>query len=169
MKDPDLSVHCRVEPSDPGWLVDDKALTALVVRIVHLMKSIIAAIPGVRHAVALSCYFVPELQMRELNRVHRGMDSVTDMLSFPLGYAAPGMGWVLGDIIICMNAVESKAVSGGNALEDQLAFSLVHSLLHLAGFDHTREHDRTVMEAREEAIFTQLARGHGFDVARRPA
>lgn len=169
MKESDLSVHCRVELSDPGWQVDSKTLMALVVRIARLIQPEITAIPCVRHAVAVSCYFVPESQIRELNREHRGSDSVTDMLSFPLGYAAPGTGWVLGDIVICMDAVESKAISSGNGLEDQLAFSLVHSVLHLVGFDHTEEDDRTLMEHREEEVFAKLAQGHCLDLARRPA
>lgn len=169
MKESDLSVHCRVELSDPGWLVDSKALIALVVRIAHLMQPELTAIPGVRRAVGVSCYFVPASQMRELNRDHRGNDATTDMLSFPLGYAAPGTGWVLGDIVICMDAVESKAVSSGNSLEDQLAFSLVHSVLHLVGFDHLKEHDCTLMEQREEEVFAKLVQGHCPDVARRPA
>jgi len=169
MKESDLSVHCRVELSDPGWQVDSKALMALVVRIARLILPEITAIRGVRHAVAVSCYFVPESQIRELNRDHRGSDSITDMLSFPLGYAAPGTGWVLGDIVICMDAVESKAIPSGNGLEDQLAFSLVHSVLHLVGFDHIEEHDRTLMEHREEEVFAQLAQGHSPDLARRSA
>jgi len=169
MKESDLSVHCRVELSDPGWQVDSKALMALVVRIARLIQPEITAIPGVRHAVAVSCYFVPESQMRELNRDHRGRDSISDMLSFPLGYAAPGTGWQLGDIVICMDAVESKAISSRNGLEDQLVFSLVHSVLHLVGFDHIEEHDRTLMEHREEEVFAKIAQGHRPDVARRPA
>ena len=169
MKEADLSVHCRVELTDPGWQVDSKVLMALVVRIAHLILPEITAIRGVRHAIAVSCYFVPESQIRKLNRDHRGSDSITDMLSFPLGYAAPGTGWVLGDIVICMDAVESKAISGGNGLEDQLTFSLVHSVLHLVGFDHTLEHDRTLMEHREEEVFAKIAQGHCPDVARRPA
>ena len=169
MKEPDLSVHCRVELSDPGWQVDNKALIALVVHIVHLIQPELTAIPGVRRAVALSCYFVPASQMRELNHDHRGSDSTTDMLSFPLGYAAPGTGWVLGDIVICMDAVEGKAISSGNELDDQLAFSLVHSVLHLVGFDHTLEHDRALMEHHEEVVFATIAQGHCSHVARRPA
>ena len=169
MKEADLSVHCRVELSDPGWQVDSKVLIGLVVRIAHLILPEITAIRGVRHAIAVSCYFVPESQIRKLNRDHRGSDSITDVLSFPLGYAAPGTGWVLGDIVICMDAVESKAISSGNGLEDQLAFSLIHSVLHLVGFDHIEEHDRTLMEHREEEVFAKIAQGHCPDLARRPA
>lgn len=168
MKEPDLSVHCRFELSDPGWSVDTKALTPLLVRIVQSIQPELAAIRGIRHAVGVSCYFVEATPMRRLNREHRGIDSVTDMLSFPLGYAAPGTGWVLGDIVICMDAVESKSVSVGNEVEDQLVFSLVHSVLHLVGFDHAREGDRSLMERREEEVFARLPQGlrcHG--VARR--
>jgi probable rRNA maturation factor len=74
---------------------------------------------------------------------------------------------VLGDVVICMDAVESKAVSSGNGLEDQLAFSLIHSVLHLVGFDHTVEHDRTLMEHREEKVFATIAQEHRPDLARR--
>jgi probable rRNA maturation factor len=91
------------------------------------------------------------------------------MLSFPMGCAAPGTGWVLGDIVICMDAVESKAVSSGNSLEDQLAFSLVHSVLHLVGFDHMEEHDRILMEQREEEVFAKLAQVDRPYLARNPA
>lgn len=169
MKESDLSVHCRVELSDPGWQVDTKGLTVLVVGIARLIQPEITAIPGVRHVVVISCYFIPGSQMRELNRDHRGADSITDILSFPLGYAAPGTGWMLGDIVICLDAVESKAISSGNRLEDQLAFSLVHSVLHLVGFDHIEQRDRKLMEHREEEVFAQLAQGQCPDLARRSA
>lgn len=159
MKEPDLSVHCRVENADPAWCVDSKILIGLVVRMARLMQPEITAIHNVRNAVGVSCYFVPASQMRKLNRDHRDIDSVTDMLSFPLGYAAPGTGWVLGDIVICMDAVANKAVSADNGLEDQLMFSLVHSMLHLVGFDHLEEYDRSLMEHREEEVFAQLAQG----------
>jgi|GEM_PF-1036277 len=167
MKESDLSVHCRVELSDPGWQVDSKALIALVGRIIHCVQPEIISIPGVRHAVAVSCYFIPGSQMRELNREHRGSDSITDMLSFPLGYAAPGTGWVLGDIVICMDAVEGKAIASGNGLEDQLVFSLVHSVLHLVGFNHVEDHDCSLMEHREEEVFAAIAQGHRPGVVRR--
>ncbi len=167
MKESDLSIHCRVELSDPGWQVDSKALIAVVGRIAHCAQPEIISILGVRHAVAVSCYFIPGSQMRKLNRKHRGSDSITDMLSFPLGYAAPGTGWMLGDIVICMDAVESKAIARGNELEDQLVFSLVHSVLHLVGFDHIEDRDRSLMEHREEEIFAEIAQGHRPGVVRR--
>jgi probable rRNA maturation factor len=68
-----------------------------------------------------------------------------------------------------MDAVKSKAASSGNSLEDQLAFSLVHSVLHLVGFDHMEEHDRVLMEQREEEVFAKLAPVDHPYPARNPA
>jgi probable rRNA maturation factor len=121
------------------------------------MQSDLVRIRHVRHAVGVSCFIVPEERMRQLNNQHRQIDAPTDMLSFPLGYAAPGTGWVLGDIVICLDAVADKAGASANSLDDQLAFSLVHSLLHLVGYDHRSERDRGAMEAREEEVFGRLS------------
>jgi probable rRNA maturation factor len=167
MKGPDLSVHCTVECSDPHWRVDEKALRALVSRICTSLKSEIRGIAGVRNAVSLACYVVDPEEMRELNRSHRDIDAVTDMLSFPLGFSAPGKGWVLGDIVVCMDAVEQKANSSGNTTADQLAFSLIHSFLHLLGFDHMDEPGRLRMEQREEFVFAEVEAVDHPDVARR--
>jgi len=131
------------------------------------MQSDLVRVHGVRHAVGVSCFIVPAERMRQLNNQHRQIDAPTDMLSFPLGYAAPGTGWVLGDIVICLDAVADKAGASGNTLDDQLAFSLVHSLLHLVGYDHGSERDRGAMEAREEDVFGRLSVPTG--VARRAA
>ncbi len=169
MKESDLSVHCRVQVSDAGWNVDDLRLKELAAAALRLMQQEVAAIRGVRHAVGVSCYFVPSTKMQELNRDLRGVDAVTDMLSFPLGYAMPGTGWVLGDIVICLDAVQDKAVASGNQMRDQLVFSLVHSLLHLVGLDHLVEKDRLAMERREEEIFATIAQEHCPDLVRRPA
>ncbi|MCE5192619.1 rRNA maturation RNase YbeY [bacterium] len=165
MKESDLSVHCRIEVSDVGWKVDTLRLKGLVTSVLNLMRPEMAAIPGVRRAIGVSCYFVPSTEIRDLNRDLRGIDAVTDMLSFPLGYAMPGTGWILGDIVICLDAVQEKAVASGNQMRDQLAFSLVHSLLHLVGLDHLAEKDRLIMERREEELFGELASGNLPEVA----
>jgi len=99
MKESDLSVHCRIEVSDAGWKVDALRLKGLVTSALNLMRPEMGAIPGMRRAVGVSCYFVPSTEIRDLNRDLRGIDAVADMLSFPLGYAMPGTGWILGDIV----------------------------------------------------------------------
>ncbi len=169
MKEPELSVHCSVECSDHEWCVDAGALKELAARICRSVNAEIRHIPGVRNAVSLACYVVNATTMRDLNSRHRSVDTVTDMLSFPLGFSAPGRGWVLGDIVICMDAVEEKARSSGNTTEDQLLFSLIHSLLHLLGFDHMDENERLRMEQREECIFAAIGAARHEDIMRKSA
>jgi probable rRNA maturation factor len=169
MKEADLSVHCTVECSDPDWHVDDNALKELVARICSSVDAEIRSITGVRNAVSLACYFVSAPEMRDLNRRHRDVGAVTDMLSFPLGFSAPGRGWVLGDIVVCMDAVEEKARTSGNTTGDQLSFSLSHSFLHLLGFDHVDDADRLRMEQREELAFATVEAVSHAGVVKRSA
>jgi len=156
MKEAEVSVHCSVENDDPAWHVDSAVLRSLFEAIVCETRRELSDIEGVHKAVALSCYVVKAGQMQALNRQYRQHDTATDMLSFPLGYGAPGRGWVLGDIIICLSEVKSKAHSSGNTLTDQFVFSLIHSFLHLLGYDHELQQQRCLMERREESIFAAI-------------
>ncbi len=168
MKKADISVHCTAENSDQDWDVHSTRLHGLLVRLCKSLEPEIRCIPGVRNAISLACYFVTPEQIRSLNSRYRSVDSVTDMLSFPLGFAAPGRGWVLGDIIICLDALQEKAASSGNDPDDQFSFSLTHSLLHLLGFNHEEGTARREMESLEERVFADVGSTDGI-VRRRSA
>jgi len=82
-------------------------------------------------------------RVRELNRIYRGIDAATDVLSFPAG--EPG---TLGDVIIARGVAGRQARGAGHDLETELRVLALHGLLHLLGYDH--EHDGGRM-ARAEA------------------
>ncbi|HIP28971.1 MAG TPA: rRNA maturation RNase YbeY [Sulfurovum sp.] len=95
--------------------------------------------------------------MKHLNLEHRGKDSTTDVLSFPL--ATPftqqsdtslPLGLPLGSIVISSSYVEDKAIELGHSIQDELSLLFMHGLLHLLGFDH--EVDDGKMRQREEAL-----------------
>ncbi|HBK85978.1 MAG TPA: rRNA maturation RNase YbeY, partial [Firmicutes bacterium] len=65
---------------------------------------------------------------------------------------------ILGDIVISMEQAQAQAVDYGHSLERELAFLLVHGLLHLAGYDHDEEFTGT-MRDKQEAIMQELAIG----------
>ena len=82
-------------------------------------------------------------RIRELNRVHRGVDAVTDVLAFPLDGAADTPGpRAIGDVVICPEHTRD------------LREATVHGILHLAGHDH--EVDRGEMLALQARILAQL-------------
>ena len=106
-------------------------------------------------------------KMQDINRDVRGMDSVTDVLSFPyFEYDTPGVfdrekkDWsdedILGDIVICAEKVISQAQEYGHSQKREMIFLTVHSMLHLVGYDHIDDADRELMEAEQKVIMDRL-------------
>ena len=105
----------------------------------------------------------------------REVDRATDVLSFPEfdlqpgelpggEDADPGTGLVpLGDMVISMEHVAAQAKEYGHSNRRELAYLVVHSVLHLLGYDHIEDDEAEVMEAREDAILRDLALERGED------
>jgi probable rRNA maturation factor len=95
--------------------------------------------------------------MYSLNTEHRGKESVTDVLSFPM--EAPFteqsiFGMPLGSIIIAASLVKEKAAQLGHSEQDELSLLFIHGMLHILGFDH--EVDSGEMRAREKELIEQF-------------
>ena len=91
----------------------------------------------------LSVELVGEEGIRELNRDHRGRDSATDVLSFPIDGTGEGPGpRELGDVAICPEHCED------------VTEATVHGVLHLCGYDH--EADSGEMSALQDRVMAAL-------------
>ncbi len=139
-----------------------------------LEKAVMTALQeeNVTAPVEISLRVVDEEEIRSINAEFREIDSVTDVLSFPmLEYEEgevpaervqraleeqetdPETGEVvLGDIVICLKRAMEQAEAYGHGLKREMAFLAVHSVLHLLGYDHMVKEEETVMFARQEAI-----------------
>lgn len=79
-------------------------------------------------------------RMRALNKRYRKMDKSTDVLSFPLS-TTPIKGYTaisLGDLFISQSDVAAKAAASDRDMTAQMTWTVVHGLLHLAGYDHEK-------------------------------
>lgn len=111
----------------------------------------------------ISVTFVDNAAIQELNAQYRGKDMPTDVLSFPLGENGvydknedTGAS-LLGDIVISMEKAMEQAELYGHALQREVAFLTVHSMLHLLGYDHEAGGLEAVrMREKEEAVLVQL-------------
>jgi len=107
-------------------------------------------------------------ESRELNRVWRGKDKPTNVLSFPatpLDGARPDekVRLPLGDLVICADVVRREARRDGKRIEAHWAHMVVHGSLHLAGYDHeTGERERMRMERREIAVLRSFGIGNPY-------
>ena len=131
--------------------------------------------------VQLSLYVVEDETIRQANKDMRGIDKVTDVLSFPnlpfdpehindfeliedddADVFDPESGELIyGEIMICASRVFSQAEEYGHSPEREFAFLTAHSLLHLTGFDHMEEEDRIRMESMQEDILGEAGYERG--------
>ena len=107
--------------------------------------------------------------IHQINKDMRDVDRATDVLSFPefdltpgelpdAEDADPGTGLIpLGDMVISMEHVAAQAKEYGHSDRRELSYLVVHSVLHLLGYDHLDEGpQKKQMRAREEAILAEL-------------
>ncbi len=106
--------------------------------------------------------------IREINNNYRGIDSETDVLSFPmLEYEKPGAIFaspddfedgklVLGDIVISVQKAKAQAEEYGHSEEREFAFLAAHSTLHLLGYDHMKEDEEKIMFEKQEKALTAI-------------
>jgi probable rRNA maturation factor len=112
---------------------------------------------GVEGPCSLSVSLVDDDAIRRLNREHRGLDEVTDVLSFPvdgLDPLPPAMERELGDVVISLAQARRQAVDEGVSEHEELTSLVVHGVLHLAGFDH--ETDAGEMFERQDRLLDAL-------------
>jgi probable rRNA maturation factor len=105
-------------------------------------------------------------EMRQFNRVYRGVEKDTDILSFvsselpfcnsnlanPAGQDKP-QSLKMCDIIIDINQLARQ--KGNKTLEEEFRIVLIHGLLHLVGYDHVRKQDACEMETKENYYLDQ--------------
>jgi probable rRNA maturation factor len=110
-----------------------------------------------RRACTVTLRIVGAAEARRLNRQFRGRNAPANVLSFC--YEGPSRGIRRGDIALCHPLLVREARAQGKTLAAHYAHLVVHGMLHLQGFDHTRRAAAKRME-REEV---RILRRAGFD------
>ena len=127
---------------------------------------------GIEMEVMVGVTLVEPERIREINRDFGRVDSVTDVLSFPmidgmladaspaalLGCVDPETGALeLGDLVICPDRAAEQAQEYGHSLQRELGYLCAHGMLHLLGYDHEDEDERAVMRQKEEKALAALS------------
>lgn len=125
------------------------------------------------YETTVNLLLVDDEAIRGINSDARGIDAPTDVLSFPVSdYEDPGDfssleenadafdpdtgELLLGDIVISVDHLLKNAEDYGHSDKREYAFLIVHSMLHLTGFDHMEERDRIPMEEAQKQIMAAL-------------
>jgi probable rRNA maturation factor len=145
----------------------DSPRTCALIR--RVIRTALAA-EGVAVPCEVDVLLTDDARIHEINREMRQVDRATDVLSFPEFNYIPGEPPVtaedadpatgltpLGDMVISMEHVRAQAAEFGHSDRRELCYLVVHSTLHLLGYDHLDEGpQKKQMRAREEAILTEL-------------
>ena len=115
-------------------------------------------------SMEVSVTFVSPGEIHSLNKEYRGVDRVTDVLSFPqfgsadeIGEEIDNVGFcMIGDVVICADKAAEQAEEYGHSYERELIYLFVHSILHLFGYDHMQEDEKKEMREREEEVMDLL-------------
>lgn len=157
--------------------IENESSTELDFDYVKLLEEVIEKglyVEGVDYQVEINVLLTDNSQIREINKEYRGIDRYTDVLSFPaieyndpLDFSkvelSPDIYFnmeteelILGDIVLSLECAVAQAKEYGHSTKREFAFLIVHSLLHLLGYDHIEEADRKVMEDRQRLILSEL-------------
>lgn len=117
----------------------------------------------------ISISFVSQKKIKNLNKEHREIDKVTDVLSFPMLNIVypqklreyeeernPDGTLFLGDIVICPKIAKLQAKYYNHSKEREIGFLALHGLLHLLGYDHIEKDDEEIMTKTSEEILQSL-------------
>ena len=121
---------------------------------------------GVDVPCIVSVMLTDDEGIHAVNREFRGVDSATDVLSFPMNELTPGAfdaamcerdmdtgAVLLGDMMISVPRCQAQGEEFGHGYEREIMYLSVHSVLHLLGYDHMDEGEmKRAMRAREKAI-----------------
>ncbi|MBR6692852.1 MAG: rRNA maturation RNase YbeY [Clostridia bacterium] len=112
--------------------------------------------------------FVEKEEIQEINKRTRGVDKITDVLSFPNLDLLPGekikikdfpfdvdydTGMLnLGSIVVCVDKILEQAKEYGTGENREFCYLLTHGICHVLGYDHMEEEDKAIMRQKEEEI-----------------
>jgi probable rRNA maturation factor len=109
-------------------------------------------------ASELAIVLTNDSAIRQLNRLWRGIDAPTNVLSFPApARQATDEPAHLGDIVLAYQTIAREARAERKPLAHHVTHLAVHGYLHLIGYDHEREAEAEAMEQAERDILRRLA------------
>lgn len=116
---------------------------------------------GYRRHSEMTIRIVDKAESQSLNHTYRLKDAPTNVLSFYYDDPTDGESTylLLGDLVLCAPVIEEEAVAQGKPAAAHWAHMIIHGTLHLLGYDHINEVEKTEMEAIEVRVIKAL----GFD------
>ena len=131
---------------------------------------------GVNIPYEISIIYVDNKTIKNINNDTRKIDKVTDVLSFPMLDYPKGQVYkdiykdqsfhvvdlddgylVLGDIVLSLERAKEQCEEYGHSYLRETCYLVIHSVLHILGYDHMEEDEKAIMRKREENILSEFS------------
>ena len=122
---------------------------------IHSLVTVEESINELISGKELNLSFVSRAEIQDLNRRFLNKDKPTNVLSFPSSVEDSSQN-LLGDIAICPDIIKSESLEQGKPELDHLIHLIIHSVLHLVGYDHQDKKSEMDMEAIEIKVLQKL-------------
>lgn len=163
-------------PRRPTVRISQRELNPTAERPVRELAELLAdvlAVEGVADPAEVGLHLVDEDEIAALNASHMGIEGPTDVLSFPVDGVgegadlagrqpaievpgAVGLPVLVGDVVLCASVAQRNAPGHTGSLQSELHLLVVHSALHLCGWDHDSPDRRDAMWSREREHMERL-------------
>jgi len=100
----------------------------------------------------LSIVLVKAAMIKKLNRRYREQNQATDVLSFEGDKKLLD----LGEVVVCLREVKKNAKVNKTSFQKELGLVLIHSILHLLGYDHRKTLETEKMRKKQEYYLRQI-------------
>jgi probable rRNA maturation factor len=94
---------------------------------------------------------ISDEEIKKLNTKYRKVRRITDVISF---LVVPEI--FVGDIYISKNRTQRQARKYGNTWQQELAYLVIHGVLHLCGYTDYDVENKSKMFAKQDRIFQCL-------------
>lgn len=158
----DITAHIKIE--DESWLAHNEIDNVFCKQVAEAVFSQFPSLQKLEH-IDFSIFLANDKQITELNDKFRNMAKPTDVLSFPNfefnyqeidEYEFNELDVYLGDIAFSFSTLTKDAKEMDKVFIEHFTHLLIHSLLHLLGFDHIDEGDARIMEQKEEELLAKF-------------
>lgn len=133
------------------------------IRLKNFVKNCVSQIIQIideKKSFYVSIYLINNDKIKQINSEFRKVDKVTNVLSFPQNEERMILKskkyYILGDVVISLEKISTEAIEQRKNFWDHLLHMIIHSILHLFGYDHQNNREASLMEKMEKKILVKF-------------
>lgn len=101
--------------------------------------------------------FVTKKKIKELHLQFFNDPTITDCISFPIDRPSKKVHYhLLGEVFICSDTAKIYAKKNKIDLKEEIALYVIHSILHLIGYNDIKENEIKIMRKKENFYLNHL-------------